>query len=604
MSVQKECKNKLKRKGLREKNGSMVGKMTNFLYFCDTFFKLNYKMIDKFLKQATFASYEDFMQNFSVNIPERFNFGYDIVDRYAEEQPDKLAILWTDGKRRVPVTYGDYKEESDRVASMFLSLGIRKGDCVMLILRRRLEWWMCMIALHKIGAIAIPASQLLTAKDIVYRCQAADIKAIVALGEEPITSHINNALPECNSLEHLISVGPSVPQGWVNYRKAVDEAPAFVRPEWEITNEDNMLLYFTSGTAGQPKMVVHSFDYPMCHFLTAVWQNLDATCTALTMSDTSWAMAIWGSFYPQMLAGAAICVYDVQGKFDAKNLLALLEREKVTTFFAAPTVYRFMMHEDMESYDLSSLRWCNIAGEAMYPSFYEEWKRRTGIVLRECYGQTESALIIGTMPWCEPHPGSMGVDNPQYSLQILDKDGNECPVGVPGNMVIRCDGERHPIGLLRGYYRSPELTAKAFRDGKYYTGDVVYRDADGYYWFESRADDVIKSSGYRIGPFEVESALMTHPAVAECAITGVPDEIRGQIVKATVVLAADYKEHANDVLKKELQNHVKNVTAPYKYPRVIEFVDELPKTINGKLRRVEIREKDAKDAKDAMEAKK
>lgn len=553
-------------------------------------------MTEKFLDKTKFSSYEDFMENFHVNIPEKFNFGYDIVDQWAAEQPAKRAIVWTNGKEKKTLTYKEYKEESDRVASMLLKLGIRKGDCVMLILRRRLEWWMCMVALHKIGAIAIPASHLLAAKDIVYRCQSADIKAIIALGEEPVTTHINDALPQCSTLEHVISVGPAVPKGWLNYHKLVDEAPAYQRPEWEIKNEDNMLLYFTSGTSGQPKMVVHSYDYPMCHFLTSIWQNLDETCTSLTMSDTSWAMAIWGSFYPQMLAGSTICIYDVIGKFDAKALLQLIQEEKVTSFFAAPTVYRFMMHENMEEYDLSALRWCNIAGEAMYPSFYQEWKDRTGINLRECYGQTESALIIGTMPWCEPHPGSMGVDNPQYQLQILDKDGNECPVGVPGQMVIRCDGDRHPIGLLRGYYRSKELTEKAFRGGKYYTGDVVYRDAEGYYWFESRADDVIKSSGYRIGPFEVESALMTHPAVRECAITGVPDAIRGQVVKATVVLNDDYKANASDFLKKELQKHVKTNTAPYKYPRVIEFVEELPKTINGKLRRVEIREKDAMKA--------
>lgn len=551
-------------------------------------------MTERYLKQTKFSSYEDFMQNFKVTIPETFNFGYDIVDEWARIQPDKRAIVWTNGQQTETLTYAQFKAESDRVASMLLSLGIKKGDCVMLILRRRLEWWMCMVALHKIGAIAIPASQLLTAKDIIYRCQAADIKAIIALGEEPITTHINKALPECTSLEYVLSVGPAIPNGWLNYHKLVDEAPAFVRPSWPITNEDNMLLYFTSGTSGQPKMVVHSYDYPMCHFLTSIWQNIDEDSLMLTMSDTSWAMAIWGSFYPQMLAGAAICIYDCVGKFDACQLLALMAREKVTNFFAAPTVYRFMMHENMENYDLSSLRWCNIAGEAMYPSFYEEWRQRTGITLRECYGQTESALIIGTLPWCEPHPGSMGVDNPQYDLQILDNDGNECPVGVPGHMVIRCDGERHPIGLLRGYYRSQELTNKAFRNGKYYTGDMVYRDAEGYYWFESRADDVIKSSGYRIGPFEVESALLTHPAVAECAITGVPDEIRGQIVKATIVLKPDYRQHANDALKRELQLHVKETTAPYKYPRVIEFVNELPKTINGKLRRVEIREKDAK----------
>lgn len=550
-------------------------------------------MIEKYLKQTKFDSYEDFMQNFKVNVPETFNFGYDVVDVYAKEQPEKTAILWANDEGKTQkVTYAQYKEMSDKVASMLLQLGIRKGDCVMLILRRRLEWWISMIALHKIGAIAIPASQLLTAKDITYRCQAADIKAIIALGEQPILSHIEQAMPQCPSLEHVISVGPAIPAGWVDYHRAVSEAPDFEKIENLNTLEDNMLLYFTSGTAGQPKMVVHSYDYPLCHILTSYWENLDETSLHLTLSDTSWAMAIWGSFYPQMLAGATICIYDVVGKFDPKKLLRLMEKYHVTSFFASPTVYRFMMHEKIEEYDLSALRYCNIAGEAMYPAFYKEWRDRTGIRLMECYGQTESALIIGTMPWCEPHPGSMGVANPQYKVRIVDNDGNECPVGEPGNLVIGCE-EGHPLGLLRGYYRGDNLTAKVFRNGVYYTGDVVYRDEDGYYWFESRADDVIKSSGYRIGPFEVESALMTHPAVRECAITGVPDEIRGQIVKATIVLNAEYKATANEQLKKELQKHVKETTAPYKYPRVIEFVDELPKTINGKLRRVEIREKDA-----------
>ena len=553
-------------------------------------------MKEKFLDKTKFDSYEDFMKNFHVNIPENFNFGYDIVDVYAKEQPEKKAILWANDEGKTEtVTYAQYKEMSDKVASMLLQLGIKKGDCVMLILRRRLEWWISMIALHKIGAIAIPASQLLTAKDIIYRCHSAEIKAIIALGEQPIIDHIEKAMPDCPSLDYVISVGPAVPKGWINYHKAVAEAPEFHRIENLNTNEDNMLLYFTSGTAGQPKMVVHSYDYPLCHFLTGFWENLDDTSLHLTLSDTSWAMAIWGSFYPQMLAGATICIYDVVGKFDPKKLLRLMEKYHVTSFFAAPTVYRFMMHENMESYDLSSLRYCNIAGEAMYPAFYEEWKRRTGLSLMECYGQTESALIIGTMPWCTPRPGSMGVANPQYDIRIVDPEGNECPTGTVGHIVINCRNG-HPIGLLRGYYHGDNLTAKVFRNGLYYTGDMGYRDEEGYYWFESRADDVIKSSGYRIGPFEVEAALMTHPAVSECAITGVPDEIRGQIVKATIVLSPDYRQEAKEngeALKKQLQIHVKETTAPYKYPRVIEFVDELPKTINGKLRRVEIREKDA-----------
>ncbi|MBQ0018990.1 MAG: AMP-binding protein [Bacteroidales bacterium] len=550
-------------------------------------------MLHKYLSQTEFCSYEDFMQNFKVNVPEDFNFAYDIVDAYAATEPEREAILWTNERGDVKhVNYAELKTLSDNAASFFLSIGIERGDCVMLILKRRVEWWITMVALHKIGAVAIPATHLLTDKDIVYRCHAANIKAIVAVGDQLVLRNVIRARTYCPTLQHCISIGPTVPQRWLNFWQSCMMAPRFKSQKGQNKITDNFLMYFTSGTSGEPKMVMHDFSYPLAHIITAkYWHNIHDGSLHLTVADTGWGKAVWGKFYGQMIAGATVFVYDFEGRFEPDEMLRTIEKFQVTSFCAPPTVYRFMIREDLSQYDLSHLEYCTTAGEALNPSVFEEWKQKTGIMIYESYGQTETTLVLGTYPFVEPRPGSMGLPNPQYKIDVLDGKGNSCKTMENGQLVIRI-AEGKPLGLFKDYNGNPELMEQAVRDGWYYTKDIVYRDEDGYYWFVSRADDVIKSSGYRIGPFEVESALMTHPAVVECAITGVPDDVRGMVVKATVVLSPDYVDQAGPELIKELQDHVKAETAPYKYPRIIEFVEELPKTISGKIRRVEIREKD------------
>ncbi len=549
-------------------------------------------MLERFVEQTHFTSQEDFIAHFKIKVPEVFNFGYDVVDAWAAECPDKNALLWTNDKgEHIQFTYADLKRETDRTASYFQSLGIGHGDKVMLILKRRYEFWFSIIALHKLGAVVIPATHLLTKKDIVYRCNAATIKMIVAAGEDVITRHIIDAMPQSPSVEKLVSVGPEYPEGFEDFHKGIEQAAPFVRPAQVNTNDDISLMYFTSGTTGEPKMVAHDFTYPLGHIATgSFWHNLHENSLHLTIADTGWGKAVWGKLYGQMIAGANIFVYDHE-KFTPADILQKIQDYHITSLCAPPTIYRFLIREDITKYDLSSLEYCTTAGEALNHSVYDTFKKITGIRLMEGFGQTETALTLATFPWMEPKPGSMGVPNPQYDIDLLTPDGRSAEDGEQGQIVVRTDKGK-PLGLFKEYYRDEVLTREAWHDGIYYTGDVAWRDEDGYYWFVGRADDVIKSSGYRIGPFEVESALMTHPAVVECAITGVPDEIRGQVVKATIVLAKDYKERAGAELVKELQDHVKRVTAPYKYPRVIEFVDELPKTISGKIRRVEIRAKD------------
>lgn len=549
-------------------------------------------MVERFLTQTTFASQEDFRKNFHINVPENFNFGYDVIDAWAEEQPDKKALLWTNDKGECrQYTYADLKKYTDRTASYFQSLGIGKGDMVMLILKRRYEFWYALIALHKLGAVAIPATHLLTPKDIVYRCNAADIKVIVTAGEEIILQHIKEALRESPSVETVVSTGPYIPDGFEDFTIGIEQAAPFVRPENVNTNGDISLMYFTSGTTGEPKMVAHDFTYPLGHIATgSFWHNLHEESLHLTIADTGWGKAVWGKLYGQMIAGANVFVYDHE-KFTPAEILKKIQDYHITSLCAPPTIYRFLIREDLSKYDLSSLEYCTTAGEALNSAVYDTFKELTGICLMEGFGQTETTLTLGTFPWMNPKPGSMGVPNPQYDIDLLTPDGRPAEDGEQGQIVIHTDKGK-PLGLFKEYYRNPQLTEEAWHEGVYYTGDVAWRDEDGYFWFIGRADDVIKSSGYRIGPFEVESALMTHKAVVECAITGVPDEIRGQVVKATIVLAKDYREKAGPELVKELQDHVKRVTAPYKYPRVIEFVEELPKTISGKIRRVEIRRKD------------
>jgi len=557
-------------------------------------------MVERFLRQTTFTSVEDYNKNLEFIIPENFNFAYDVMDAWAEEAPHKLALLWTnDQGAEIRTTFGELKEQTDQAASYLQSLGIGKGDPVMLILKRRYEWWLVMLALHKLGAVVIPATHMLTKHDIVYRNTRASVKAIVCVDDDYVVGQIEAAMPESPTVEVLVKVGETSAgtsngtSRWHLWQQEWQQAAPFVRPGHVNSNDDTMLMYFTSGTSGEPKMVAHDYLYAMGHLTTGVfWHNLHEGSLHLTVADTGWGKAVWGKFYGQWFAGATVFVFDHE-KFNADTLLRQMEKYKVTSFCAPPTIYRFMIREDLSKYDLSALEYCCTAGEALNPAVFDKFKEKTGIQMMEGFGQTETTMTLGTMPWMTPKPGSMGMPNAQYDIDLLKPDGTRCEDGEKGEIVVRV-GERKPIGLFKEYYRDEEKTREAWHDGIYHTGDVAWRDEDGYYWFEGRIDDVIKSSGYRIGPFEVESALMTHPAVVECAITGVPDDIRGMVVKATVVLGKEWKAKAGDELVKELQNHVKRVTAPYKYPRIIEFVDELPKTISGKIRRVEIRQKDAK----------
>lgn len=551
-------------------------------------------MLEKYLQKVEFDSLEDFQRNFKIKVPGNFNFGYDVVDEWAVSAPDKLALLWTnDQGEEHRYTFADMKRMSDRVASFFLSLGIGRGDTVMMMLKRRIEFWFSIIALHKIGAVAIPATHLLTAKDIIYRANSARIKMIVCASEPVMIQHVNEALPHSPTVCRLVATGSYNEDGWLSLDKGMASAPDFVRPAEVNTNRDISLLYFTSGSSGNPKMVAHNFLYPLGHIVTAkYWHNLNERSLHLTVADTGWGKAVWGKLYGQWLCGAAVFVYDHE-KFTPSDILEAMSRYRVTSFCAPPTIYRYLIREDLSRYDLSALEYCTTAGEPLNPSVFEFWKQHTGLDIHEGFGQTETTMTIGTFPWMKPKPGSLGVPNPAYDMDLLTNDGRSAEDGESGEIILHTD-VRRPLGLFEEYYHDPELTRTVHYDGIYHTGDVAWRDSDGYFWFVGRTDDVIKSSGYRIGPFEVESALMTHPAVVECAVTGVPDEVRGQIVKATIILSAEYRDFPDkEALVKEIQNHVKKVSAPYKYPRVIEFVDELPKTISGKIRRVEIRDRDA-----------
>lgn len=549
-------------------------------------------MLCNYISKEKFDSYEDYYDNFKISVPGDFNFAYDVVDKLAEKSPEKTAMVWCNdqGEEKV-ISFGDMKHYSSKAANFLKSLGIKKGDRVMLILKRRYEFWYALLALHRLGAIGIPATHLLTSKDIIYRCNSAGIKMIVSVAEPEVVGHINGSRSKSPTLEHVAGVNGKA-DGWYDFNEELEKAsPDFSRPTGDeaISNNDVMLLYFTSGTTGMPKMVLHDFTYPLGHISTAkYWQCVQENGLHLTVSDTGWMKSMWGKIYGQWLCGSAVFTYDHE-KFNPKELLEVMIRHKVTTFCAPPTIYRFLIKEDLTKYDLSCLKHCAIAGEPLNPEVYYQFLKATGLKLAEGYGQTELTLTVGNFPWMEPKPGSMGKPAPGYNVDIVDEDGNSCEVGEEGQIVIRTDDGK-PFGMFSGYYKDEEMKKQVWHDNMYFTGDMAWRDEDGYLWFVGRADDVIKSSGYRIGPFEVESALIEHPAVLECAITAVPDPIRGQIVKASVILAKGYT--GSDGLVKELQDHVKRVTAPYKYPRVIEFVTELPKTISGKIRRVEIREND------------
>ena len=551
-------------------------------------------LLSQFVSKTDFESYEDFQENIKILVPENFNFAYDVVDAYARDSPEKVAMVWCDdnGEERI-FSFKDLKYYSDKAANFFLKHGIGKGDYVMLTLKSRCEFWHCILGLHKLGAVAVPATHMLKTRDIVYRIEKAGLKMIVSILEDGVPEQVDEAHSQSGNVQlKKVLVGEKNREGWIDFRKELEEASSdFERPAGEAAakNDDISLAYFSSGTAGFPKMVEHDFTYPLGHIFTAkYWQNVEDNGLHYTVADSGWGKCVWGKIYGQWIAGCAVFVYDYD-RFEAKNMLEKASKFGVTTFCAPPTIYRFLIKEDLTKYNFGSLKYAVVAGEPLNPEVFNRFLKFTGIKLMEGFGQTETVVAIANFPWMEPKPGSVGKPTPGYKIELMDREGRLCEVGEEGEIVINTK-EGKPPGLFVHYGKDPEKTEETWYDGYYHTGDMAWMDEDGYLWFVGRADDIIKTSGYKVGPFEVESALIQHPAVLECAITGVPDLERGQVIKATVVLTKDYTP--GNSLKKELQEHVKEVTAPYKYPRIIEFVDELPKTISGKIRRVEIREKD------------
>jgi acetyl-CoA synthetase len=550
-------------------------------------------LLSRFVNRIEFESYNDFYDNLEIRIPESFNYAYDVVDVYAAEAPEKRALVYTNdhGEERT-FTFADLKAQSEKTANAFRSMGIERGDRVLLILKGRYQFWFTMLALHRIGAVAVPATHMLTRSDMIYRIQKAGLKMVVCLNDERLIEEVNDAQHATGDTLTIKAVIECVnpPDGWLDFDGAVEKASSgFVRPTGDAapSNNDLMLLYFSSGTTGHPKMVSHHYAYPLGHILTAgYWQCVEDDGLHYTVADTGWAKCVWGKIYGQWICGSAVFAYDYE-TFDAGNMLEQCCRHEVTTFCAPPTVYRLLIKKDLSGYDMSHLKYAVTAGEPLNPEVYEKFLDHTGLKLMEGYGQTELVITVATWPWNEPKPGSMGLPAPGYRVLMLDQDGNPVAAGEEGEICIDTRAG-NPPGMFTGYHNDPELTAGAWHDGIYHTGDMAVRDEDGYLWFIGRDDDIIKSAGYKIGPFEVESALIEHPAVLECAVTAAADRVRGQVVKASVVLTQGVA--ADEELKKELQNHVKQVTAPYKYPRIVEFVDRLPKTISGKIRRVEIRE--------------
>ena len=526
--------------------------------------------------------------DYQYKYPENFNFAYDVVDAIAEAEPGRRAMIWCNpcGEEHV-FTYGDLKRYSDKTANMLRAKGIGKGDMVMVVLKRHYQFWFTILALHKLGAVIIPATFLLTKHDIVYRVNSASVKAVICTGQGDVAAHFDESAPECPTLQTKLMVNGER-DGWEDFMTEMEKAPeSFARVP--TLASDPMILYFSSGTTGNPKMALHPYTYALGHLATAkYWHNVDPEGIHFTIADTGWGKAVWGKLYGQMFMESCVFVYDFE-KFVASDILDKVSQYGVTSLCCPPTMFRFFLQEDVKSWDLSRLTYCTIAGVALSPDVFNKWYEATGIKLMEGFGQTETTLLIANLVGMEPKPGSMGKPIPQYDVMIVDEDGQPVQPGVTGEIVVKLDHGK-PLGLFDCYYRDEKRTKEAMHDGLYHTGDTAWMDEDGYYWYVGRTDDVIKSSGYRIGPFEIESVLAEHPAVLECAVTGVPDPLRGNVVKATIVLRPGFA--ASEELKKELQNHVKKETAPYKYPRVVEFVDELPKTVNGKIRRVEIRQND------------
>jgi len=539
-----------------------------------------------------YATLEDLQKNYKLTVPENFNFAFDCLDVMAAETPERHAMLWlsNDGEEKL-FTFEDIRRLSVKAANFFIAQGIQKGDMVLLTMSRDWRYWPVLMGLHRMGAVAVPATFQLTKKDIEYRCNAASIKMLLTTPRYGVCEAMEAALPQCKTVEKLaVFGGPR--KSWIDFDAEFEAAPETPIKQ-DAGGRDMMLMAFSSGTTGYPKMVAHDFYYPLGHIMTGCfWHRCEEDRLHFTISDTGWLKSLWGKMYGQWLAGSCVFTYDFD-KFVASDILEKLEKYKIPTFCAPPTMYRFLIKEDLKKYDLSHLKHCCTAGEALNPEVFRAWKEGTGCKTFEGFGQSETTLCAWTgYPWMQPRLGSMGLPTPGYRMIIADENGDECPAGVIGEICIRTDeaGGGKPCGMFSGYFRDEEKTRQVWYDGIYHTGDTAYADEMGFFWYVGRTDDVIKSSGYRIGPFEVESVLMEHEAVVEVAVTGVPDEARGFAVKATIVLAASYK--GTPELTRELQDHVKKTTAPYKYPRIVEYVDALPKTISGKIRRVEIREKD------------
>lgn len=546
-------------------------------------------LLSKLLTRTSFDSYADFKKNYELMVPEKFNFARDVVDAWAEADEHKRALVWLNdrGERR-EFTFKEISELSKKAANYLSSLGLRKGDRVMTLLKRNWQYWVTAVACHRMGVVIIPASVQLATKDIVYRVNAAQIKAIIATDDAWSQKQVEDSVPQCPSLQHIL-LARGGKEGWLDYDRGIEEAPAeFTMPD--IVNTDVLVCYFTSGTTGMPKLVVHDQTYPLGHIVTAkFWQRVEDGGLHLTVSDSGWAKFGWGCIYGQWISGSAVLGYDFD-KFDARNLINCVRNEKPTTFCVPPTMYRFMMKEGITREDFMSVRSCGTAGEALAAEITKEFQRITGLVIHEGFGQSEGSVLIGNFAWFDPRPGALGKPSPLYDIAIVDEDGNECPVGQEGEIVIRNLHKTVPPGLLRGYWVDGRVERNY--DDVYHTNDVAWADENGFYWYVGRNDDVIKCSGYRIGPFEIESVLLTHPAVHEVAITAVPDPIRGQVVCASIVLSKGYE--GTPELTKELQTYVKKLTAPYKYPRVVRYVDELPKTVSGKISRARIRAGESK----------
>ena len=542
----------------------------------------------RFLAKCEFDSYDDYRQNAVPIVPNNFNFAYDVVDVIANEKPDRVAILWmNDSGQKKSITFKMLSQWSNAVANYLTSKGLKKGDTVLLFMRRRWEYWVLMMAMHKIGVIPVPSTNQLKAKDIKYRLDAAGISAVIAFDDGNIVNEIKSAIGDDDIFT------------FIDCAEIADACQSCSTKLERVPNEntDTMVVYFTSGTTDMPKMVAHNFLYPLGHINTAVfWQRLVPGDIHFTLSESGWAKCSWGKMYGQWLAGATVFVFDFSRVFAARDLLSVISENKITSFCAPPTAYKMMIQADMSKYDLSALKKADVAGEALNPEVFERFMEYTGVKLHEGFGQTETAVMIFTGPWTDPRPGAMGLPAAGWNVQLIDERGRVITdANTVGEIcVVVKDGK--PCGLFQGYHNNEKQTGAVCRDGVYHTGDMAYRDADGYFWFVGRNDDLIKSSGYRVSPFEVESVLLEHPAVREVAVTGIPDAARGQAVKATIVLNKYFQQ--TDALVRQLQDYARSRAAHYKCPRVIEFVETLPMTISGKIRRALIRTLDS--AKDGV----